>query len=88
MMKFIQQNLKYPQEAIDAGVSFNSMLKFVVNENGKLSKIQILKGVKGCPQCDTNAVHLVKSMPKWNPALVNGKPVKTYFKLPIEIRIQ
>jgi len=86
MGKFIQQNLKIPQQAIDAGLgSTKIFLRFIVNETGEISNVEVLKGVIGCPDCDKEAVRVVKSMPKWKPALVNGKSVKSFFNLPMYV---
>ncbi len=88
MGKFIQKNLQYPPMAREAGISGKCFLKFVVNENGEISNVEILKGVPGCPDCDREAIRVVKSMPKWKPAKMTGRPVKCYFNLPLSFKIQ
>jgi periplasmic protein TonB len=88
MAKFIQKNLQYPAIAREAGISGKCFLKFVVNENGDISNVEVLKGVPGCSDCDKEAIRVVKSMPKWRPAKMTGKEVKCYFNLPISFKIQ
>jgi protein TonB len=88
MMKFIQQNVQYPPMAREAGISGKCFLKFVVGESGDISNVEILKGVPGCSDCDKEAIRVVKSMPKWKPGKMTGRPVKVYFNLPIVFRIQ
>lgn len=88
MAKFIQKNLQYPAMAREAGISGKCFLKFVVNENGDISNVEILKGVSGCPECDKEAIRVVKSMPKWKAAKMTGRSVKCYFNLPISFKIQ
>jgi len=88
MMKYIQQNVQYPAMAREAGISGKCFLKFVVNETGSISDVQILKGVPGCPDCDKEAIRVVKSMPSWKPAKMTGRAVRCYFNLPINFKIQ
>jgi protein TonB len=88
MQKFIQKNLQYPSMAREAGLSGRCFLKFVVNETGTISNVEILKGVPGCQDCDKEAIRVVKAMPAWKPAKMTGKSVKCYFNLPISFKIQ
>lgn len=86
--KYIQKNLQYPSMAREAGISGKCFLKFVVNESGEISNVEVLKGVPGCSDCDKEAVRVVKSMPKWKAAKMTGRSVKCYFNLPISFKIQ
>lgn len=61
-------------------------LKFIVNEEGKVTKVWVKQKVEGCPECDEAAVKAVKNMPPWEPAKLNGDPVASYFYLPIVFR--
>lgn len=88
MMKYIQQNVQYPAMAREAGISGKCFLKFVVNETGDISNVEVLKGVPGCPDCDKEAMRVVKSMPKWKPAKQTGRAVKMYYNLPFSFRVQ
>jgi protein TonB len=88
MGKYIQKNLQYPSMAREAGISGKCFLKFVVNENGDISNVEVLKGVPGCNDCDKEAIRVVKSMPKWKAAKMTGRSVKCYFNLPISFKIQ
>ena len=88
MMKYIQSNMVYPAMAREAGISGKCFLKFVVNENGDISDVTILKGVPGCGDCDKEAIRVVKSMPKWKAAKMTGKAVKCYFNLPFNFKVQ
>ncbi|MBI3240428.1 MAG: energy transducer TonB, partial [Flavobacteriia bacterium] len=63
-------------------------LMFVVNENGAISGIKVLKGCKNCPDADREAVRLVSSMPAWKPAKMQGSNVKSYYNLPVSFKIQ
>ena len=88
MMKFIQQNVQYPAMAREAGISGKCHLKFVVDENGGISNVEILKGGAGCQDCDKEAIRVVKAMPKWKPGKQTGRAVRVYFNLPINFKIQ
>ncbi len=88
MMKYMKDNTQYPAMAREAGISGKCFLKFVVNENGEISNVEVLKGVPGCGDCDREAVRVVKSMPKWKPAKMTGRSVKCYFNLPFSFKIQ
>ncbi len=68
--------------------SCRCFLKFIVNENGKLSDMVVLKGVPNCAECDAEALRLIKTMPLWNPGKMKGKPVKMYYTLPLVFNIQ
>jgi protein TonB len=88
--KYLQGKItpNYPQMAKEAGISGKCFLKFVVNEDGSISNVEVLKGVPGCPDCDKLAVNTVKSMPSWKPAKMTGRAVKCYFNLPISFKTQ
>ena len=88
MMKYIQKNIQYPAMAREAGISGKCFLKFVVSGDGAISDVTILKGVAGCPDCDKEAMRVVKSMPKWKAGKQNGRSVSVYFNLPINFTIK
>ena len=81
MEKYIKTNLRYPPEARKAHISGKVFLSFVVEKDGTLSDIKILRDIgEGCGK---EAVRLVESMPRWKPGKVDGKKVRTQFNLPI-----
>jgi protein TonB len=82
MMKFIAENVKYPAMAREAGISGNVFVSFVVNRNGEISNVKILRGIGG--GCDEEAIRVVRLMPSWIPGKQNGKPVPVQFNLPIK----
>lgn len=88
MMKYIQKNIQYPQMAKEAGISGRCTLKFVVSPSGDITNITVLKGVTGCPECDKEAIRVVKSMPAWKPGKQNGRAVPVYFNLPINFQLR
>lgn len=88
MMKYIQKNIQYPAMAREAGISGKCYLKFVVNGDGVISDVTILKAVAGCPDCDKEAMRVIKSMPKWKPGKQNGRTVPVYYNIPINFTIK
>ncbi len=85
---YIQKNLQYPQMAKEAGLSGKCFLKFVVNENGSISDVTVLKGVPGCQECDKEAIRVVKSMPNWKAGKQNGRSVKVFYNIPINYQLR
>lgn len=86
MFQFISQNLHYPPLAIENDVQGKVILSFVVEKDGTLSNIKVLRDIGG--GCAQEAVRVVKLMPRWTPAEQNGKPVRSQFNLPINFQIQ
>lgn len=79
MNAYLANNLRYPP--ID-DVSGNVYVKFVVNEDGSVSNAVVLRGIG--KKFDDEALRLVNEMPKWNPGIKNGKPVKVYYVLVVK----
>lgn len=88
MVKFIQKNVKYPQAEKEAGITGTCFVTFIVEKNGKLSGIRILRGVPGGPGLDKEALRVVKKMPKWKPGKQNGKKVRVQYNLPIKYTLR
>jgi len=82
--EFIASNVRYPKEAWKKGVSGRVVVRFVVDENGNLSDVSIAKSVH--PLLDEEAMRVIRLMPRWKPAMVDGELVKSYFTLPITFR--
>lgn len=85
--KYLLKNFRYPQIAIDNNISGKCYVKFIVEKNGKISNVIIQRGIENCPECNNEALRVVKSMPKWKPSILNGKKVRSYFILPINFKL-
>lgn len=83
LSKFLGENIKYPQRAVDERISGRLYIQFVVDSEGYIDAVKVKKGVSGCPECDQEAVRVVKMMPQWKPARNNNKAVASYFNLPV-----
>jgi TonB family protein len=80
--KFIEENIHYPQNAMDNGVEGTVIVTFAVDDKGKVFSPK-LKDDKLGYGLDEEALGTVAKMPKWTPGRVKGKNVKTYYDLPI-----
>ena len=85
MMKFLQQNTKYPKEAQDKGIQGRVIVQFVVNKDGSISNDTVVRSVD--PMLDAEAVRVVRSMPNWTPGKQKGEPVRVRFTLPVSFRL-
>ncbi len=85
LKKFLQKNILYPKEAREQGIEGTVYTSFVVDTNGEISDIKILRGVGG--GCSEEAIRVIKRMPKWKPATQKGKPVRVQFNMPINFSI-
>lgn len=86
LMKWLSDNVKYPENAFKNGVQGRVIVKFIIEKDGKIGDASILKGID--PQLDNEALRVVKEMPAWQPAKVNGEVVASYFNLPVTFRIK
>jgi|APHig6443718053_1056840.scaffolds.fasta_scaffold32436_2 periplasmic protein TonB len=84
-MKFLQDNIKYPQMARESGIQGTVYVTFVVERNGNVTDVKILRGIGG--GCDEEAVRVVQNMPKWEPGKQRGKPVRVQFNMPIKFTL-
>jgi len=85
--KFVQDNIQYPQDAIDNGVEGTVTVKFAVDESGKVYSPQLANEKLGYG-LDEEALSVINKMPKWSPGRIKGKNVKTYYDLPITFALQ
>jgi TonB family protein len=85
LMKYISENLRYPQQARETGTQGLVYVTFVVERDGSLTDIKILRDIGS--GCGEEAVRIVKSMPKWIPAKQRGKAVRMQFNLPVKFTL-
>ncbi len=84
LKEYLKTNLSLPESVISGTVYGKCYVQFVVSaETGAISNVTLRKGMPDCEQCDKEAIRVVKNMPNWIPAKNNGKPVDSYFNLPI-----
>jgi periplasmic protein TonB len=88
-MYYLSQNIKFPKEAKEKGISGKAFLRFIVNSEGVLEGVRVLKGVPDCKECDEEALRVIKAYPnKWTPGKQNGIPVPVYYNVPINFEMK
>lgn len=83
--KYLSKAINYPEEASDNGISGRVIVSFVVNTNGSIVDVEVLRKVH--PALDKEAMRVVKAMPAWTPASNQGKKVRSKFTLPINFKL-
>jgi len=87
LRRFLSYNLKYPKRAIDKNLQGKCYIVFVVTDSGTIGDVKVKKGVPNCPECDEEAIRVIKLMPHWKPGKVKNKNVNSYFSLPISFTL-
>ena len=85
LMKWLASNVSYPQMALENGISGRVIVKFVVEKDGSVSGVTLVRGVD--KDHDREAIRVVKRMPKWQPGKNNGQAVRCYFNLPVNFKL-
>ena len=85
MLKYIMENIKYPEQAMKEGIQGRVTVRFIVEKDGSISDVKPVLSVH--PLLNKEAVRVVKSMPKWSPGKHNGKPVRVRFNLPVMFKL-
>ncbi len=85
-MSFLMDNVRYPQSAMRKGIQGTVYLSFIVEKNGEVSNIKILKGIGG--GCNDEAVRVISKMPKWKPGTRKGVPVRVIYNMPLKFTLQ
>ncbi len=86
LMKWLSQNIRYPEAAQQNDIQGRVTVKFVVEKDGSIGQVTIAKGVD--KDLDREALRVVKKMPKWQPGKNNGVAVRSYFNLPVTFKLQ
>jgi len=84
--EWIGKNLRYPEIAAENGISGRVYVRFVVEPDGSVSKVELVRGVD--PALDKEAIRVVSSSPKWSPGKQRGKPVRVAYTFPINFVLQ
>lgn len=83
--KFIANNIKYPSKAIDEGIEGKVTLSFVIEKDGSIGNVKVINSVH--TELDREAIRVIKSMPKWEPATANDKPIRSLYTIPINFKL-
>ena len=85
MMKFIAENVKYPEEAYSKGIEGRVLVQFIIEKDGSVTNVKVIKKVNDA--LDAEAVRVVKAMPKWKPGKQNGREVRVKYTIPVSFRL-
>jgi periplasmic protein TonB len=84
-IRFLQENIKYPQMARESGIQGTVYVTFVVEKSGRVTDVKVLRGIGG--GCDEEAIRVIQAMPPWNAGKQRGKPVRVQFNMPIKFTL-
>lgn len=82
---YFRKAIVYPKAAKENGIQGTVYIKFVVAKDGSIANVEVLSGIE--PSLDAEATRVVKSMPKWTPALKSGRQVNVAFTIPIRFAL-
>ncbi len=85
MRKYVAENIEYPQEAKDKNISGRVFVGFVIEKDGSVSNVKVVRGIGG--GCDEEAARVIKGMPKWKPGKQDGKPVRVNYMMPVFFKL-
>ncbi len=86
LLSWLSQNIHYPPVAEENGIYGRVVVSFVVESDGSISNVQVVRGVD--PSLDKEAVRVTKAMPKWLPGKQNGQAVRVKYNLPVTFKLQ
>lgn len=85
LLKYIGENISYPSDAHNNNIEGRVILKFVVNTDGSVDRIEVIRSID--PSLDNEAVRVIKTLPRFKPGKQGGVPVPVWFSLPVVFKI-
>lgn len=86
LLKFLQDNLKYPENAMKKNVQGRVIVQFVVEKDGTPTEFNVVRSVD--PDLDAEALRVLQTMPKWKPGMQRGEVVRVKFTVPVSFKLQ
>ena len=86
MLKFLQENVKYPENAMKNNVQGRVIVQFVVEKDGTPTEFKVARSVD--PDLDAEALRVLQTMPKWKPGMQRGEVVRVKFTVPVSFKLQ
>lgn len=86
LMKYLQENIKYPPEAAKNDIEGRVIVQFIVDKTGQVGEVKVLRPVS--EELDAEAVRVVKTLPKFEPGRQDGEAVSVWYTLPISFKLQ
>ena len=87
LLNFIADNLVYPESAVRGSKEGTCYLRLIVDTEGSVKTVTVVKGVPRCPECDAEAARVLH-MTTWTPAMRSGKAVESHYNLPVSFRLK
>ena len=87
LFDYLSFNTHYPKQAYRKGIQGRVVCQFVVKKDGKISKVKVVRSA-GDKSLDREAIRVIRSMPKWKPAMYQGKPVSVKYTVPVTFRLK
>lgn len=85
LMQYLNENIRYPEAAVKAGVQGRVTVQFIVDKDGSIDDVKTLRGVN--PDLDAEAIRVIKMMPRWEPGTHKGNPVRVKYTVPVMFRL-
>jgi protein TonB len=86
--KYVAAQLQYPQLEIDSHIEGTAYVSFIIETDGSVSNVQVVKGVAGGPGLDKEAARVISAMPAWIPGSQNGHLVRVQYTMPIKFQLR
>jgi protein TonB len=84
-VKWLTKNLKYPPSAQQRKIQGKVVAQFIVNKDGTISDLELVKHLD--PQCDREALRVLRMMPQWKAGIMDAKPCRTRVCIPIVFKL-
>lgn len=85
MQKYLEDHIVHPAVMREVCSARRLVAGFVVEKDGSLSQVDIIKSISGCPDFDFDVMRVIKTMPKWIPGRLKGRRVRCFYKIPVYI---
>lgn len=85
MAEYLKKNMAYPKDARRSGIQGTVFVSFIVNKDGSISDVAVIKGIGG--DCDQEAMRVVSIFPTWTPGMHHGKIARSRFVLPLDFKL-
>ena len=86
LKEWVYHYIRYPEAAVRNGIQGTVMVQFIIEKDGKISNVRVVKGVD--PEIDAEAVRVIEASPKWKPGKVGENKVRSSLTLPVEFRLE
>ena len=86
LMQYLSKNIRYPEEAHKNNIQGRVIVNFIVETDGSITEAKVTRSIH--PLLDAEALRVINAMPKWNPGMQGGKPVRVKYTVPVTFKLQ